>query len=76
MWWCRWSVAAKDSLRRIPSREFYLGGKVMEPQWPLTELKIENGTHFLCFKRDCYIVLLNFSPVGEDRGGYRGATAV
>ena len=29
----------KDSLRRIPSREFYLGGKIMAPQWPLTEAK-------------------------------------
>ena len=52
----------KDFLRRIPSREFYLGGKVMAPQWPLKELKIENSTHFLCFTRDGYIVLLNFSP--------------
>ena len=63
-WWYRWLKIAqgKDSLKRIPSREFYLGGKVMTPQWPLTELKIENGTHFLCFTRDCYNVLLNFSP--------------
>ena len=34
----------------------------MAPQWPLTELKIENGTHFLCFTRDDYNILLNFSP--------------
>ena len=54
---CRTRIISK-----IPGRELYLGRKIMAPQWPLTELKIEYGTHFLCFTRDGYIVLLNFSP--------------
>ena len=41
-------------LRRIPGSKLYLGGKIMAPQWPLTELKIENGTHFLFHKGFLY----------------------
>ena len=37
----------KDSLRRIPSREFYLGGKVMAPLWPLKELDREWNPFFV-----------------------------
>ena len=42
-------VVPKDSLRRIPSRELYLAGKIKAPQWPLTEAEDREWNPFSLF---------------------------
>ena len=44
-------LPSKDSLRRIPSRELYLGGKIKAPQWPLTEAKNREWNPFSLFHK-------------------------
>ena len=52
-----WKLQCQCSARiptRMPDSELYLGVKIVAPQWPLTQLKMKNGTYFLFYKGCLY----------------------